>query len=246
LCVQNSTPMPASAAVYMPNRFTYGAPYTPRDSDRVRSHVDRLIDGNAFRDSAIYLTSDSGVPLCGMRPCYVELLTGGLGLGHKVSLSTREESIVQLLRLRWILEEFVVDALFELLGLSSDDNLRSCVVSRITADVGFVDAVAQFVSGARANPGSAASIFEQTVGKHVIDMAVGTGTSVEGALKIYECAMQQLPDETYESLQRRVTTRLQPISKTLGNVFRFLTILNNSMYAGGILLTPEKMLFKVV
>jgi hypothetical protein len=246
LCVQNSTPMPASAAVYMPNRFTYGAPYTPRASDRVRSHIDRLIDGNAFRNSAIYLTSDGGVPLCGMRPCYVELLTGGLGLGHKVSLSTSEESIVQLLRLRWIIEEFVVDALFELFGLSSNDSLRSCIVSRITADIGFVDAVAQFVLRAKANSGSAAGIFEETVGKYVIDMAVGTVANAEGVQKIYQCAMQALPNETYESLQRRVTTRLQPISKTLGNVFRFLTILNRSLYAGGILLTPEKILFKVV
>ena len=246
LCVQNSTPMPASAAVYLPNRFTYGAPYTPRDSDRVRSHVDRLIDGNAFRNSATYLTADTNVPLCGMRPCYVELLTGGLGLGHKVSLSTNEESIVQLLRLRWILEEFVVDALFDLFGLSSDDNLRSCVVSRITADVGFIDAVSQFVLRTRANPGGAAGIFEETVGKHVIDMAVGTAANFEGVRHIYDCVIQQLPQETYDSLQRRVTTRLQPISKTLGNVFRFLTILNRSLYAGGILLTPEKMLFKVV
>lgn len=246
LCVQNSTPMPASAAVYMPNRFTYGAPYTPRDSDRVRSHIDRLIDGNAFRDSAVYLTSDSGVPLCGMRPCYVELLTGGLGLGHKVNLSTREESIVQLLRLRWILEEFVLDMVFELFGLESNASVRSCVTSAITADPGFLDAVGQFVQRTRDNPPGAVANFEETIGKHVIDMSLGLVSNVEGVTKLFSCVKQQIINEDDQQLLQRVVTRLSPVAKSLKNFFRVFTILNNSMYAGGILLTPEKILFKVV
>lgn len=249
LCVQNSTPMPASAAVYMPDRFTYGAPYTPRDSDRVRSHVDRLIDGNAFRDSAIYLTSDSGVPLCGMRPCYVELLTGGLGLGHKVSLSTREESVVQLLRLRWILEEFVVDELLELIGLSPTASMRSCMIGGLIGDVAFIDSVAQFVTQVRANPGAAADIYDATIGRHVIDTALGYISSVETIGKIEDCALQQLTAEVGEVpgwLRGRVLERLGAVPATLNGVLKFLSILNKSMYAGGILLTPEKILFKVV
>lgn len=245
LCVQNSTPMPASAAVYLPNRFTYGAPYTPRDSDRVRPHIDRLIDGNAFRDSAVYLTSDSGTPLCGMRPCYVELLTGGLGYGHKVSLSTSEESIVQLLRLRWILEEYVLDMVFELFGLDSNASARSCVTSAITADPAFLDAVGQFVLRTRDDPASAVSNFEETVGKHVIDMSLGLVSNVEGVTKLFNCVKQQIINENDEQLLQRVVLRLNPVAKSLKNFFRVFTVINKSMYAGGILLTPEKMLFKV-
>jgi hypothetical protein len=246
LCVQNSTPMPASAAVYMPNRFTYGAPYTPRDSDRVRSHIDRLIDGNAFRNSAIYLTSDRNVPLCGMRPCYVELLTGGLGFGHKVSLSTREESIVQMLRLRWILEEFVLELVFELFGLESNASVRSCVTSAITADPGFLDAVGQFVLRTRGDPSGAASIFEETVGKHVIDMSLGLVSNTEGVSKLFSCVKQEIINEDDQQLLTRVATRLSPVAKSLKSFFRVLTVINKSMYVGGILLTPEKILFKVV
>ena len=246
LCVQNSTPMPASAAVYMPDRFTYGAPYTPRESDRVRAHIDRLIDGNAFSNSAVYLTADSGTPLCGMRPCYVELLTGGLGLGHKVNLSTREEAIVELLRLRWVLEEFVLDIVFELFGLESNASARSCVTSAITADPGFLDAVGQFVQRARANPASAATSFEETVGKHVIDMSLGLVSNVEGVTRLFNCVKQQIINEDEQQLVQRVATRLSPVLKSLGNFFRVLTVINKSMYAGGILLTPEKILFKVV
>lgn len=246
LCVQNSTPMPASAAVYMPDRFTYGAPYTPRDSDRVRSHIDRLIDGNAFRNSAVYLTSDSGVPLCGMRPCYVELLTGGLGLGHKVNLSTKEESIVQLLRLRWILEEFVLDMVFELFGLESNASMRSCVTSAITADPGFLDAVGQFVQRTRANAPGAVANFEETIGKYVIDMSLGLVSNVEGVTQLFSCVKQQIINENDQQLLQRVATRLSPVAKSLKNFFRVFTVINRSLYAGGILLTPEKILFKVV
>lgn len=249
LCVQNSTPMPASAAVYMPNRFTYGAPYTPRDSDRVRSHIDRLIDGNAFRDSAVYLTSDSGVPLCGMRPCYIELLTGGLGLGHKVSLSTREESIVQLLRLRWILEEYVVDELLELIGLSPTASMRSCMIGGLVGDVAFIDSVAQFVAQVRANPSAAAEIYNATIGRHVIDTALGYISNLETIGKIEDCALQQLTAEVGEVpgwMRGRVLARLGAVPAALGGVLKFLSILNKSMHAGGILLTPEKILFKVV
>jgi hypothetical protein len=249
LCVQNSTPMPASAAVYLPDRFTSGGPYTPRDSDRVRSHVDRLIDGNAFRNSAVYLTSDSNTPLCGMRPCYVELLTGGLGYGHKVSLSTREESIVQLLRLRWILEEYVVDELLELIGLSPTASMRSCMIGGLVGDVAFIDSVAQFVRQVRANPSAASDIYNATIGRHVIDTALGYVSSLETVEKIQDCALQQITAEVGEVpgwMRGIVLERLGAVPATLGGTLKFLSILNKSMYVGGILLTPEKMLFKVV
>jgi hypothetical protein len=246
LCVKNGTVLHGSAAVYMPPFFTRRGGYRPRSQDRVRSHVSRVLDEKAFKSSSIYLVDDQGRPLCGMRPCFVEMLTGGLGVGYKVTeLSPQDQAVIGLLRRRWLVETFVIGQMAALFGINSDAGVASCFAASVLEDVAFARAVTDFVEKARKDPPLARVSFDETVGVYISNTLSGAVSGTGATNKLYACAVQVLA-VPIEALEARVLDNLNKKTRLISGVRAFLAVLEGTMTVGGVAFTPEKFLFKVL
>lgn len=244
VCVENDTALPASIAVYVPQRFGGGARYTPNSADRRRGHITGPTDPNSLRNDKSILTADDKQPLCGMRPCFVEIITPGAAAGAgDIVLTSAERRVVNNLRLRWILDAFVVPMAKDLAGLSAAPENAVCLFDAFVQDqVGLGAAVANFYAGAFQNPAGAIEIFDTTVGKYLVDTITGAA-NITTADKVLDCALDELPD--LESVRARIGQNLAGVRRLLNRVLLFVEVVDTAMSIGGVLFTPEKMLFKV-
>jgi len=245
LCVQNSTIVHASFAVYRPNG-ALGGSYTPSSSDLVRSHIEEILDPAAIKNEGIYLTANrklpTGEPLCRMRTCYVEVLTGGLGLGLDVKLEPTDEKIVEKLRTRSIYENILEIAVAQIADLSDPNQVPSCVANLVYKDSKFYDEILKF--GAALSTKSEAQLttvvvldeFMKTVGGFL----EGLVTGASGESTIFSCLADNRPELEVE---KAIKAKLKAPSPIAG-LSQFKYILDSVMMAGGVLLTPEKFVFK--
>lgn len=244
VCVDNETALPASIAVYVPQRFVGSNRYTPSAGDRRRSHISGPTDPNSLRNDRSILTADDRQPLCGMRPCFVEIITPGAGEGAgDIVLTAAEQQVLNNLRLRWILDAFVVPMAKDLMGLSDAPANAECLFDAFVQDqVGFGAALSSFYIGAAQNPAGAIETFDATVGKYLVDTINGTA-NITTADKVLDCALGELPD--LESVRDRIGQNLASVRRLLNRVLLFVEVVETTMEIGSVLFTPEKMLFKV-
>ena len=85
-----------------------------------------IVGGNFGGDlnlaNVAFLKADDGDPLCGMRDCRIELLTGSFG-PPAGSVSPREQAIIDTLRTRVVVEKLVIPALQKLVsGIVKSNN----------------------------------------------------------------------------------------------------------------------------
>ncbi|NHA13553.1 hypothetical protein [Thioalkalivibrio sp. XN279] len=244
VCVENGTVLPASIAVYVPQRFIGGSRYTPTAADRRRAHISGPTDKNSLRDDKTILSADDKQSLCGMRPCFVEILTPGAGEGAgNIVLTAAEQQILNNLRLRWVLDAFVVPMARDLAGLSAAPENAVCLFDAFVQDqVGLGAAVSSFYIGAFQNPSGAIDIFENTMGKYLVDTITETA-NITTADKVLDCALGELPG--LEDVRDRIGQNLGSARRLLNRVLLFVDVVETTMRFGGVLFTPPKMLFRV-
>jgi hypothetical protein len=244
VCVENDTALPSSIAVYVPQRFVGSSRYTPSPEDRRRSHISGPTDPNSLRNDRSILNADDRQPLCGMRPCFVEIITPGAAEGAgDIVLTSAEQQIVNNLRLRWILEAFIVPMAKDLAGMSDAPENAVCLFDAFVQDqVGLGAAVSSFYVGAFQNPAGAIELFDTTVGKYLVDTITGAA-NITTADKVLDCALDELPD--LESVRDRIGQNLASARRLLNRILLFVEVVDTTMSIGGVLFTPEKMLFKV-
>jgi hypothetical protein len=243
VCIKNGTKLPSSAAVYVPRRFNAFS-YTPNPADQRRSHIGGVLDPRRFGQGPAIMTDDAGNGLCGMQTCYVEIITGGLGLGADgVSLTPSQQRIVRDLRSRWILDAYVIPLAKSWLDLP-DNQAFNCVFDAFIEDQdGFVKAVDNFVERARAPGSSALTEFNKTVGQYFADTLQGL-RNISTANKLFDCAIQS-GGPSADDLIRRTKQFFGNAPKLLGTAMLFVNVVDLTMDAGGIVFTPEKMIFRV-
>jgi hypothetical protein len=236
LCLQNGTATFASAAVYRPNRKTFGWPYTLDAADLVRRHIAGPGSTEAANNGAIYLTdnrsgSANQPTLCRMQTCFVEVLTSGFGNGYKdTGLSAEERRIVRDLRMKWVFEGMIIPIIADKLGLGQ---VPACLPGEIYAESGFYTKVDEFVAAVRKERADhtvakARDLFETTVAAFLKGILTG---ALSTDANIVECVATEVVKSE--------------IKDKFINATRIGSILNDAMFVGGLLLTPEKFTFRV-
>ena len=256
LCVQNSTVMFASFAVYRPNEDTFNNNYTLKQSDLVRRHITAVDDNLALAEGGMFLTANRilpvRTPLCGMRTCYVEVITGGLGLGIDVNLTADEENIVKWLRMRSLYERVLKKVVGQIANLPSNQQVPGCVADLVYKDTRFYEEIGKFGVKLRDrkknNQVTAINVlqdFVDTIGGFMESLLTGQSgsitTGVAGNDTIFQCLAVHVPEH---DLQKIIQAKFDDVVETTG-LNRFKEILQQSMLLGGVFLTPEKFMFKV-
>lgn len=238
LCLQNGTATFASAAVYRPKRKTFGRPYALDSADLVRRHIAGPGSTEAANNGAIYLTdnrsgSATQPTLCRMQTCFVEVLTSGFGNGYKdTGLSAEERRVVRDLRMKWVFEGMIFPIIADKLGLAQ---VPACLPGEIYEESGFYTKVDEFVAAVRAERADhtvakARDLFETTVAMFLKGILTG---ALSTDANIVECVAAEIA-------KSETDIRAQFLNAT-----RIGQILNDSMFVGGLLLTPEKFTFRV-
>ncbi len=264
LCLNNANPHYASIAVYQPDRFTVGRGYTPTELDQVRSHTTGPFDPKLVIGGGTYLTTDSGRPLCRMKTCYVEILTSGLAdaaLG--VEVTARDAATITVLRKRWLLTEVVVPLFVQLAGLpsgldteSNDPALKKaaiCLADQVYKDPNFVKAIGDLTVGIEQIPVSFENdvdrylllfgeTFDRTLGSYLIDRLSGTSGNAQDLFKCVEDF--RLPSAIAAAVTQKLSL-LPRLARDANVVFKVYDLIKNVQEVGGLLLTPEKVLFQV-
>jgi len=238
LCAQNSTNVFASFSVYQPHRKTWGIPFRKNAADLRRRHIDGPASTEPAQEGAAYLTDNrSGgagqAALCRMQSCYVEVLTSGFGNGYKdTGLTAEERRVVHDLRLKWVFEGMIIPIISDKLGLA---NLPACLPGEMYANTNFYPKIEALVEAIRAGRAShtitqAKQLFNDIVGEWLRSILTGT-LAEEG--NVVECVAA-------ETLLSK-----SAIKDAFVDLFDFASDLNDALFVGGLILTPEKFTFKV-
>ena len=238
LCLQNGTATFASAAVYRPQKKTFGRPYVLDSADLVRRHIAGPGSTEAANNGAIYLTdnrsgSATQPTLCRMQTCFVEVLTSGFGNGYKdTGLTAEERRVVRDLRMKWVFEGMIFPIIADRLSLAQ---VPACLPGEIYEESGFYTKVDEFVAAVRAERADhtvakARDLFNTTVGAFLKGILTG---ALSTDANIVECVAVEIAKSETD------------IRAKFLNATRIGQILNDSMFVGGLLLTPEKFTFRV-
>jgi len=236
LCVQNGTAVLASFAVYQPDKKTFGIPFVANPADLVRKHIDSPGSTEAASEGAAYLTDNrNGGPnqptLCRMQTCFVEVLTSGFGNTFKdAALTTAQKKVVRDLRMKWVFEGMIVPIIAKKLGMAQ---VPACLAGEIYANDKIYTKIEDFVEGIRDDRAShtiveAKQLFDDIVAAWL--KGILTGALAENG-NIVNCVATE--------------TTKSAIKDAFIDATEFGGILNDVMFVGGLILTPEKFTFKV-
>jgi len=256
LCVQIDGLIFASAAVYKPGLIGLTDSYQPKAADRVRRHaIPKLLDaGHMWGPGGYYLKDDKNRALCNMESCYIELLTSGYGLGYKVALTSSQKDLVDTLRIRmWA--EAIVPAIISMVGSpdtdgttagqEAADNLvsqaKTCLYNEILKSGQLYTEMGLLRDKIRAS--------EDKTGDDLVDAVVDAVDQTVGkwAAKFVKSELGPAFMNCVQSIKGRdvIAASIKQALPQVGGFFKFAEVLSLINNIGSVILTPEKVVFRM-
>ncbi|HET8904846.1 MAG TPA: hypothetical protein VFN16_12685, partial [Saccharospirillum sp.] len=167
--------------------------------DHVTSPLDANIVGGTgmgiLNLSTVSFLTGSGGALCKMRPCRIEVLTGGFGLYTSPNLSNRERQIADWLLARSVLDRIILPMIEDITGLSGDTSTMNCFAKQLlepdqAESMGYLFTISDF-SQKVAQSGSAEEVRDhslETVVSAVLEKMQSMATDEEFAPCLAELA----------------------------------------------------------
>ena len=246
ICLENDAAFVASARVV-----------DARTGEALSSHIrdaldPGLIGGTGFGllniASVAYLVDSSGVPLCHMKPCNVEVLTGAFGYGTRSALTSAEEKLALSLLGRTMVERVFLELITELSGVAVPPSASTCITRNLIGSQGgqvpgFMLMVTDFNNKVQAagSAGEIRAIFNETVLKYVLDVLRGAATD----FRIDRC-LNALTGETRTLFASNLSSRLGEAAESAAIPLRVAGIVDRVYQGWEIATTPRKIVFNVV
>lgn len=190
LCVDNDTPVYTSVGAI------------DRNGKRLRTHqINEYFDkdmvgpkgfGMFGISSIVYLTTDSGAPLCRMQPCTVDIITGGFGLLSTDDLPPQFEDEYAYIASRTLIEKVIIEMIATATGTASDKSSPAfCMVKEmLEKPIGKATMMSTFLDTMQKMRGANTDkqkfdILSETVIKYALEYI--TAAAVAGAQGATEC-----------------------------------------------------------
>lgn len=244
LCVQNMAPYYVSLRVV-----------DSRSGEVLKDHITHpfdtdLLGGSNFGffnvPSVAYLTGNNQ-SLCKMRPCHIEVLTGGLGWLASYELSQSERAIANQVLGRTLLELVVMPAIGWATNSSTDSKGVECIaksllVPSVADTFNYGVAIDSWIQGVNqsSTPSELTLVTASTIISPLIDILIG----MAGNDRFAECLIE-LGESTANKMVSSASNRLGSASRSASVPVFILNRLNNAYQGWQLLTAPRKIVFDV-
>jgi len=243
LCVNNDSAVFASARVV-----------DWRSDEVLVDHVTSPLDANIIGGtgmgilnlSTVSFLTGSGGALCKMRPCRVEVLTGGFGLFTSPNLSFREKQIADWLLARSLLDRVVFPLFESITGLSGDSTTLTCFAEQLltrdpTESVGYLITVSDF-SQKVAQSGSSGEVLShtaETIVWPILEKMQGMATD-----KDFAPCLALMAANSKNALLSNVSSRLSQVAKSAALPVAIAEVVTTAYNQWEVLTNPRKIVFE--
>lgn len=236
LCLENDSALFVSARVI-----------DWRSDEVLADHIQNPLDANIIGGNSLgilnvatvaYL-SGSGGTLCKMRPCRIEVLTGGLGMGTTTNLNASERQVADWLLARTLIDRLIFPIIESVTGLDEDSDTLGCFAEELlkpstTSTASFLITVSDFAQKvAQSNSESDVKVhIQETLIPIVLDKLYGLATfdDLEPCLaNLAADVKNEVLDNVADRLEQVASSAALPIrvASALSDAYQFLEIASN-------------------
>lgn len=246
LCVQNMAPFYSSLRVV-----------DSRSGEVLKEHINNPFDPNLLGGSnfgffnipsVAYLTRDVGSgSLCRMRPCHVEVITGGLGWLANYELNQSERTVANHVLARTLLDRVVIPVIAAATNSDSDSEGVQCIAETllepsVTDPYNYAVAISDWAENVNQSSSTTevTMVTVSTIINPLIDLLVG----LAGEPRFAECLVQMGADASSDMISN-ASDKLGKASRSASVPVFVLNRLNDAYQGWQLLTAPRKIVFDV-
>lgn len=217
--------------------------------DHVTSPLDANIVGGTgmglLNLSTVSFLTGNGGALCKMRPCRIEVLTGGFGMNTSPNLSNREKQIADWLLARSVLDRLIFPLIESVTGLSGDPSTLTCFAEQLlepdpTESVGYLITISDF-SQKVAQSGS-----DDEIWSHVLETIVWAVLEKMQSMatdKDFAPCLANMAEASKNEVLSNVSSNLAEVASSAAAPVRFAKVVNTAYTQWEVLTNPRKIVF---
>ena len=224
-----------------------------RSEEVLAEHIVSPLDANIIGGTGMgilnlstvsFLTGNGGA-LCKMRPCRIEVLTGGMGLYTSPNLSNSERQIADWLLARSLLDRVVFPIIEEITGLSGDSSALTCFAEQLlepdpTESVGYLITISDFAQ--KVTQSSSASEVRshtlETIATSVLEKLQSMATDPD-----FGPCLIKLAADTQSEVLSNVSSRLSQVASSAAVPVRVAEVVTTVYNQWEVLTNPRKIVF---